>query len=273
MRLVCPNCGAQYEVDIKVIPEAGRDVQCSACGHAWYERPYGYSEAEEEAAEKDDDLSPGAETEETAPAAPAPEPQQTPPAVQRREIDEGVRDILQEEAQREMLARAHERVHEPEPVETQPDLGLDQSGPAEKERRDARERMAQTDDAEDSAETDDDLEMAAGPEPTRGRDLFPDIEEINSTLDSHNEGFTPRAMPKATSGIGGFTRGFLLVIVLAAVGVAIYLFAPQLSARVPALEPALTAYVEAVNNARSALDEALRGLIVTIEGMAENGGS
>ncbi|MBY6091987.1 zinc-ribbon domain-containing protein [Maritimibacter alkaliphilus] len=37
MRLVCPNCGAQYEVPDEVIPEAGRDVQCSACGDTWFQ--------------------------------------------------------------------------------------------------------------------------------------------------------------------------------------------------------------------------------------------
>jgi len=41
MRLVCPNCGAQYEVDDRVIPENGRDVQCSNCGHTWFQRPAG----------------------------------------------------------------------------------------------------------------------------------------------------------------------------------------------------------------------------------------
>ncbi len=39
MRLVCPNCDAQYEVDEKVIPENGRDVQCSNCGHTWFQSP------------------------------------------------------------------------------------------------------------------------------------------------------------------------------------------------------------------------------------------
>ena len=39
MRLTCPNCNAQYEVDEKVIPKGGRDVQCSACGHTWYQYP------------------------------------------------------------------------------------------------------------------------------------------------------------------------------------------------------------------------------------------
>ncbi len=37
MRLSCPNCGAQYEVPLEVIPTAGRDVQCSNCGHTWFQ--------------------------------------------------------------------------------------------------------------------------------------------------------------------------------------------------------------------------------------------
>ena len=37
MRLTCPNCGAQYEVPEEVIPDEGRDVQCSSCGHTWYQ--------------------------------------------------------------------------------------------------------------------------------------------------------------------------------------------------------------------------------------------
>ena len=37
MRLICPDCGAQYEVPAHVIPDAGRDVQCSACGNTWFQ--------------------------------------------------------------------------------------------------------------------------------------------------------------------------------------------------------------------------------------------
>ncbi|MEZ5885189.1 MAG: zinc-ribbon domain-containing protein [Paracoccaceae bacterium] len=37
MRLTCPNCKAQYEVDDSVIPDGGRDVQCSNCGHSWFQ--------------------------------------------------------------------------------------------------------------------------------------------------------------------------------------------------------------------------------------------
>ena len=41
MRLTCPNCGAQYEVDGSMIPDDGRDVQCSNCGHTWFQHPDG----------------------------------------------------------------------------------------------------------------------------------------------------------------------------------------------------------------------------------------
>ncbi len=37
MRLICPNCGAQYEVPDDVIPASGRDVQCSNCGNTWFQ--------------------------------------------------------------------------------------------------------------------------------------------------------------------------------------------------------------------------------------------
>lgn len=64
MRLTCPNCGAQYEVPDDVIPEEGRDVQCSNCGDTWFQHPAGFT--------------PAAETEEAATSeAPSPDMTQT----------------------------------------------------------------------------------------------------------------------------------------------------------------------------------------------------
>ena len=52
MRLICPNCDAQYEVDDSVIPDSGRDVQCSACGHTWFQQAArALADAQEAAAE------------------------------------------------------------------------------------------------------------------------------------------------------------------------------------------------------------------------------
>lgn len=67
MRLICANCGAAYEVPASAIPEAGREVKCSACGHAWLQRAAG--------------------------AAP------------RRPVDPQALSILREEAAREAMAR------------------------------------------------------------------------------------------------------------------------------------------------------------------------
>jgi predicted Zn finger-like uncharacterized protein len=36
MRLLCPKCDAEYEVADGVIPNAGRDVQCSSCDTIWF---------------------------------------------------------------------------------------------------------------------------------------------------------------------------------------------------------------------------------------------
>lgn len=44
MRLVCPSCAAEYEVDDTAIPPEGRDVQCSNCGHTWLQYPEGWKE-------------------------------------------------------------------------------------------------------------------------------------------------------------------------------------------------------------------------------------
>lgn len=46
MRLVCPNCSAQYEVDASMVPDEGRDVQCSNCGTTWFELGEPKAEAE-----------------------------------------------------------------------------------------------------------------------------------------------------------------------------------------------------------------------------------
>jgi predicted Zn finger-like uncharacterized protein len=53
MRLICPNCGAQYEVSDDVIPEAGRDVQCSNCGQTWFQDA---SQADPELLDDQDDM-------------------------------------------------------------------------------------------------------------------------------------------------------------------------------------------------------------------------
>ncbi len=383
MRLICPNCGAQYEVDDRVIPENGRDVQCSACGHGWYQMRKDLvvsSEEELDASAAEPEAEPAPEAEpstepepETAAAAesepeaefapdlgdeaeedtvsdldepivdapeyggedrfdeqPEPEfedesvdqpaeedeaaPDETPedetaeidtqddaepegdapdkvsqgegdeelqdeseeddetstpivPARPPRSIDEGIRSVLREEAQREMEARESERGRSPEPMEIQSDLGLDAGDSSdEARRREARARMAKMRGLDDEPpEADFDMANEA-PEPrAQGRDLFPDIEEINSTLDSHETSDASGAEEDEEVSKRGFGRGFFLVIFLAALLLTLYLIAPQLAEKVPALKPALVVYVDMMNALRAMFDTLLRSLIVKIK--------
>ncbi|MEM9973105.1 MAG: zinc-ribbon domain-containing protein [Pseudomonadota bacterium] len=81
MRLTCPNCAAQYEIDASLIPEAGRDVQCSNCGKTWFQPPEGGLASQE--------------------PTPAPEPPASPPATPEPEaIPEPQGDGYEPEADR-----------------------------------------------------------------------------------------------------------------------------------------------------------------------------
>ena len=292
MRLVCPNCGAQYEVDDKVIPDSGRDVQCSNCGHAWYQLPAGHPDEGEAAPDTpvEDRIAPDEPEEEAGAAgedAPEPEPDTAdedgtglPPAAaataaQRPLVDDEVRGILKQEAERELAARGRDARHAPEQVETQPELGIDRgSDPDEERRRMARERMARMrgldldEDAPDDGEPGDGGPDDAADAATARRDLFPDIEEINSTLDSRETQPGRGEAPAETRRRGGFGRGFWLVILLAAIAAALYVFAPQIAIRLPAAEPALTVYADTVDKGRLWLEDNMQALIAKLEEMA-----
>ncbi|MBR9891050.1 hypothetical protein GYB14_05095 [bacterium] len=180
MRLICPNCGAQYEVPTNVIPEGGRDVQCSNCGHTWFQAhpdddpelaqelglpipdedwqpepedaPETSAEPEADFEDPFEEALDATEEQQAAVADPSPEPEPEPapepeaaPAPQprprpRRELDPSVAEVLREEAEREARRRASEAGS----LETQTELGLTEPSEDDSERRsrEARERMA-----------------------------------------------------------------------------------------------------------------------------------
>lgn len=280
MRLICPNCGAQYEVANDVIPKAGRDVQCSNCGHTWFEHP-GASEAAEEGIDLPPPPAPEpeAEPEPAAEQAPETEPEPAPnaetedkaeddtPARQqpeRREIDPDVANILREEADREEAARQAEAQSG---LETQQDLGLDDAPSAQDQRdEEARRRMARLRGKPEAA--------AASTVAASRRELLPDIEEINSTLrsSSEREGSSHQTEVVAEEGRKrkrGFRFGFWLIVIVAAIAAAIYIFAPQINAAVPQLDPLLTSYVALVDQTRLWLDLKMQDILLRMEGTPE----
>ncbi len=35
MIITCPNCNKKFKIDISLIPDEGRDLQCGSCNHVW----------------------------------------------------------------------------------------------------------------------------------------------------------------------------------------------------------------------------------------------
>jgi len=259
MRLICPNCGAQYEVDEQVIPENGRDVQCSNCGHTWFQRP-AHLDAEladelgEELPETDEATPTEADTDE-GPEPPAGDESE----LKRRGLDPEVTNVLREEAAREAEARQGAKSG----LETQPDLGLDDAAAVAAQRSAAaRARMKRLRGLEEDAPED-----TASDAPRR--DLLPDIDEINSTLRAEQDrggddaGPAEKADPEKTSR-RGFRRGFFLIVLIAAAAALLYAFAPQIAKQVPAAAPYLDAYVDWANGARATVNGAVQTGIARI---------
>lgn len=272
MRLVCPNCDAQYEVGEDAIPENGRDVQCSNCGHTWFEA-HGKSAAQD--TDDESNWTDPSEGDEAGDSDPAPqsasagsefeppeaeddegeddqEPVRDPADLPRRKpLDEGVSAILREEAELEKSAREAEGGAA---IETQPDLGIDGGDSTS-------QAVAATVAVERVARL-----RGANPEPeepqdsNKRRDLLPDIEEINSTLRSTSDRKGEENEPPATqeeyqsSQRRGFRRGFSVAVIIIALMFVVYRFSGDLAERFPQVEPYLADYVSMIDGWRVVLD-------------------
>ena len=273
MRIVCPNCGAQYEIPDEVIPESGRDVQCSNCGETWFQNHPSNPQAArpaEETAPDENEPEPADWTEPDDTPEEAPGTRSTGTGGRRQRLDPEVADVLREEAEHEARARAAETGGG---LETQPDLGLS-SGEEDTRSRQARERMARL----RGATTPDDghgQQDAAGMEPPSRRNFLPDIEELDPAVasgprderaDTSARDGSAAAAPD-TGRPGGFRRGMRLAIVLAIIATAIYMFTPRIAELLPAASEPLSAYVEAVNDLRVALNERAGVLLEQLRGL------
>lgn len=298
MRLICPNCAAQYEVPDDVIPEGGRDVQCSACGDTWFQlhpshpdyKPAYNPDAPEN--EFDDEMDVAAAADDTVEDMPETEPEpehesesetaeapqsdaeaddpafededeiEPPAAPTRQELSQDVASVLREEAERETKAREAEMGG----IETQPDLGLAEGDDADYRTRQAQERMARL----RGFDTDPDgpvSDLVQSPDPdapeidlgTRAN-LLPEVEDVDQEIEAQSDGAAEAAAARDGSrvatqkeGRGGFARGMRLSILLFVLAAALYVFAPQLSAAVPALQEPLVGYTGLIDQSRAAL--------------------
>jgi predicted Zn finger-like uncharacterized protein len=238
MRLTCPNCAAQYEIEDDVIPVGGRDVQCSNCGHTWLQKP---NERPTTQPLSSEDMEPVPQAPEDEVAA-SPEPK-------RRELDDDVSSVLREEADRERAERVADRASG---LEFQTEMGLDNS---------PEEMAPSLGESAGDLEDGDAIAAAAAAAPKR-KDMLPDIEEINSSLsprdDAAEDDDEPQNDDKARR--GGFRRGFLLVVIIFVIMAAVYLFAPNIADMNPQTAGALGAYVEWVDGLSAGLNNAMAGI-------------
>lgn len=276
MRLICPNCDAQYEVDDAAIPPTGRDVQCSSCGHAWFQI---HTDAEPEPAVSPGPAGPDASaamwsdpdgdgrvdpaetdaevlTEQDLPPDPSKPAEDAVP--RRRGLDDSVLAVLREEAAREAAVR---RAEAPPAMEMQTDLGLalpPPPPPLPSSVLAARERFADLSVSPTELPAEDDIAAR----PASRRELLPDIEEINSTLRASSEPRGDEGSADADSREArerqGFRWGFVLILLVSVLIWSAYVLAPRIIAAVPASESAVQAYVLGVERARLGVDAALQ---------------
>jgi len=194
----------------------------------------------------------------------------------RRELDPAIRDLLREEAEREQQARAADGGS----LETQTEMGLDDSG-EDQRTREARERMARLRGLDaDQTSPQAPEPLAAKPQspaieddgeadidPDSRRNLLPDIDEINSSLDSNPSSRPETAIAQdaaqqtSRNKSGGFRRGFFLSVLLFAGLTLIYVFAPQIAGMHPALESPMTSYVTTIDSLRSLLNRTITSFL------------
>ncbi len=277
MRLTCPNCSAEYEVDASVIPAAGRDVQCSNCSHTWFQAPLGGVAAPPQA------ITPkpvpdrsrvtrtaverAAVARREKPFAPPPADGVERPAADfipppfgqtRKPVDEDVLKVLRAEAEREQKVRRGEPV---DMFQDQPELALTGAAP-QQVRRIISDPHSALD--EELVPTGTIGRRRAG---DAGRNVLPDIEEINSSLRSSVE--RPDSVPayvevektirKMRRG-QGFRLGFSVILAAMAAALFIYIFADELATRWPEYAPYIERYVAQANDVREILDQVIRDL-------------
>lgn len=301
MRLQCPNCDAEYEVGTSAIPFEGRDVQCSNCGHGWFQ------------AHPDFETDYAVESALYDPPPPLAQGKEGPAPIPRRELDPEAMRVLREEVALEEAKRAEDAARanapaKPAPQDDGPETALDAmvasdagQGPAGGQADAYRPEQDRDNDLRDiEAELDADQNAQAqnsnfvAPAPRVAPRRVARIKGLN------DDGATPSApilaapaaaqampqpnaaaqqgqdlrsdfaaeMPKPRKTSGG-RAGFYTVVLAALAATAGYVFGPDLAKAVPALAEPAGQYITLVNGLRDQVQVIVpQGLELAQQGLA-----
>ena len=297
MRLQCPNCDAEYEVDASAIPYEGRDVQCSNCGHGWFQaHPDFETDYEVESALYD-------------PPPPLPQGADVASGIPKRELPPEAMQILREEVAREEAARAADAARansapppappSPSGIEAELDAMAAQEAQPVTEQSDAAEPAPKDSYGDIEAALDaDQCSMPQPPEltaplprvaPRRVARLkglntdsaaqaapypAPPAEALDEAEVFASDAAKPD--PDLRAGINstkprrsGGRAGFYTALLLALASAAVYLFSAELAALVPVLAPYLQGFVAAVNDLRDLVEVIVPQAIGGAQGIFE----
>ena len=180
MRLICPNCDAQYEVDDSVIPIDGRDVQCSSCGQTWFQKSATQLENENDTSDETDtsladqepDLSVDSESE---------------LSTESQEVEEESKAEVEAKAETEVEAEAESE----DEVEAESETEFEAEAESEDEAKaetDVEAEAESEDEAEVEAESETDVETEAESEDEAEDE---DEDETEQTLEHESEQLKP----------------------------------------------------------------------------------
>ncbi|HMO73579.1 MAG TPA: hypothetical protein PKC84_18410, partial [Paracoccaceae bacterium] len=185
-----------------------------------------------------------------------------PAAPPRRSLDDAVMAVLREEAEREAAARRAEAARG---IETQRARGRPAAVPVPAAAATLAASAAHSGGAGPADDDDHPISQRHG---AARRDLLPDIEEINSSL---RAGAEPREASEPDGGQPagtdrGFRSGFVAILVIAAVLVALYVMAPRIATLIPGSAGTMEAYVTTVDGLRTGLDSLLQRATALLRG-------
>ena len=215
MRLVCPSCDAEYEIARMAIPRSGREVECSNCGHSWFQAFT--------------DLR----LDEAALGAPDELPASALPSEPTRPVDEAVLDVLRQEADREVQARLAEVGRAGLETQTEMPLAPPSGGADHLQALKAAGNMPP---------------HLQDPRPRR--DLLPAIDDVDAALQSASaaQGPADAAETLIRTQPSPLVRGLLYVILIGVILLALYVFAPLVAQKVPSLAQTCAEYRAAVDH-------------------------
>jgi len=226
MRLTCPSCASEYEVDASAIGDRGRMVRCANCDAEWFQAPAvgGVAAA--------------------PPPAPDPIPDPAPQPAPVASMPDEPEVVVSETPE---FDPAPPVFPDPEPVIQQ-----------------QREEFAENLSPPMQAEADNveriyyDVEPAAAPRLQESE--FVDETRVRRRKEENRDELAASLreleedQPNRSG--GAFLAGFSTVAVMAVILIAIYVKAPDLAKVAPAMEGPLAGYTEMVNQGRFALASA-----------------